>query len=662
MLALVTGVWLLAIVAGLAAASKPEVLLRAGLVVGSRRKGVDEFLGIPFARPPVGSRRWLPPEPALPWSPKTLYATKVARGCLRPDTWYTLNPMMSEDCLYLNLWAPPLAHDRGPAPVMVWIYGGGYFTGSGDDRQTRGDQMVKTFGDIVVVTFNYRLGVLGFLGSESMRRYTYEKTGDNTTGNMGFLDQVMLLRWVRENVAAFGGDSDNVMLFGESAGAGSISVHLTSPRSHGLFHKAAMHSGGFNQWVAMTLHHAADNFYAMAKSMRNLCKYYRRSGWSRKFRCAKGKSDVNCLVESRIPGRYLVRIGAEIEFIYTRKSSDWDGMQTSQWAPTVDGVVLFDHPFHLLSKKHWNPVPVLLGMNKDEGTQFMDGCRDGNSATGYPTCKMNYHLYNRLWKYFKDAKKVNDPKCFEEPLYKTWLRLNWGASNVDKLYTLYQASPKSNYKTNYWAAQHLVGDFIMSCTQRRAVKLMARQAPVFQYYFVRTPNQEPFGAPPHGPLTEGFGACHGCEIPFVFNRNDSKEYGISGQGELALGLAMSSYWTNFAWSGDPNRKNGRWSAEVFIPERWPSDASGAGPLQFNASESAADVKVLPSDRRGANCVAFWDPYFQKSGWFTRGAISTSRWWLRPRWPAEQRPEGAEAEARWPVCSRTDAWDGMHVLD
>jgi len=634
----------------------PEVSLAAGRLVGRWNKGVREFLGVPFAAPPVGPRRWLPPELPLPWAPDTLEATKVSPGCWRPDTWYTLNPVMSEDCLYLNIWTPPALENphRRLAAVMVWIYGGGFTTDSGDDLQTRGVQLVRTFSDVVVITFNYRLGVLGFLGSESHRQYTYSRTGLNTTGNMGFLDQVQALRWVQANIEAFGGDPNNVMIFGESAGAGAVSAHLTSPWSAGLFHRAAMQSGGFNEWITMDMQHATDNFDAMVKTMRKLKKNYKRP-WAAKYQCGKNLSDVQCLIESNIEPRHLVNIADGTMDAYAPRSSDWDTMLTCQWGPIVDGEVLKGHPFHTVARGHWNVVPVLMGMNMNDGTEFMDGCQNDEDVYGYPTCKMGYRLYNQLYRYFSNGTLIKDRNCFRDRLYRKWIELNWGADSVEPLFALYNSTaPSSGYATNFWAAEQLVGDFVMACTQLRAGRYLSANTTVFEYEFKRTPNEEPFGKHPFQPVTSGFGACHGCEIPFVFFRNDSSMFGISGDGEVELGLAMASYWTNFAWSGDPNRRGDRWSAIVDKLAAWPQRGVALGPLVLDASESHAEIRAAVSER-GARCDAFWDTYFRRSGWFSDGL---QRWgsWLRPPRPRPLPPSApvVDGSAVGLVCSPSPA--------
>ena len=220
---------------------KTVVRTRDGKVKGSYQEGLYIFKGIPYVAPPVGERRWLPPQPVEPWQGVRQAQTF---GATSPQNWSPLNDIIpdfgvveprSEDCLYLNVWSPGL--DDARRPVLVWIHGGAFNLGSGSQSPYDASKLARR-GDAVVVTFNYRLGVFGFLRLD-------EVTGGKVpaTGNEGLLDQIASLEWVHDNIAAFGGDPDNVTLFGESAGAMSIGCLLAMPKARGLFHKAILQSG-----------------------------------------------------------------------------------------------------------------------------------------------------------------------------------------------------------------------------------------------------------------------------------------------------------------------------------------------------------------------------------------------------------------------------------
>jgi para-nitrobenzyl esterase len=220
----------------------PIVETRRGRVQGAAEGDVRVFRGIPFAKPPVGPRRFGPPEAPEAW-PDVREATRfgpASHQASRP-----LAPLLgilvdeeSEDCLTLNVWTP--ARDDGARrPVMVWIHGGAWVIGSGSERTYDGSHLARR-GDVVVVTINYRLGPFGFLRTRELGREL------DTTGNESMLDQVAALEWVREEIAAFGGDPGNVTVFGESAGSVNIACLLAMPRARGLFHRAVLQSGSLN--------------------------------------------------------------------------------------------------------------------------------------------------------------------------------------------------------------------------------------------------------------------------------------------------------------------------------------------------------------------------------------------------------------------------------
>jgi para-nitrobenzyl esterase len=209
----------------------------AGKMRGTLEGGMRLFLGIPFAEPPVGERRWQPPVPLPRWE-GVREATEFGPGCYQPQSAglsniYSRHPMpLSEDCLTLNIWSP---EDASDAPVFVWIYGGALTTGASREPLYDGRRLAER--GAVVVSINYRVGVLGWLAHPEL---SAEQGG--ISGNYGLLDQIAALEWVRDNIGAFGGDPGNVTIAGESAGGLSVMYLMASPRAHGLFHKAIAQS------------------------------------------------------------------------------------------------------------------------------------------------------------------------------------------------------------------------------------------------------------------------------------------------------------------------------------------------------------------------------------------------------------------------------------
>ena len=220
--------------------SGPVVHTKEGPVQGSVRNGISSFLGIPYAAPPAGDLRWRPPQPHGAWT-KTLEATKFANTCPQiTELGVFAGPVsVTEDCLYLNVFAP---HTNGNGngkklPVLLWIHGGGLFDGESNDYDASALVKGGPAGPTVVVTINYRLGLLGYLGHPALDAEGHE------FGNYGLMDQQEALRWVQRNIAAFGGDPGNVTVGGQSAGSTSAAANVISPASSGLLHRAIFQSG-----------------------------------------------------------------------------------------------------------------------------------------------------------------------------------------------------------------------------------------------------------------------------------------------------------------------------------------------------------------------------------------------------------------------------------
>ena len=291
---------------------------------------VHTFLGIPFAKPPVGPLRFAPPEAPEPWS-GVRDGTSHPNMCLQNDNLMgsedlkmmnlILPPIsMSEDCLYLNIYVPAHAHEGSNLPVMVWIHGGALTVGMASMYD---GSMLAATEDVVVVAIQYRLGVLGFFS-----------TGDqHAKGNWGYLDQVAALRWVQQNIVHFGGNPDRVTIFGESAGGTSVSSHVVSPMSQGLFHGAIMESG-----VAVLPDLISSSSEMVHRIVANLSGCAAVNSETLMC-CLRGKNEAEMLAINKvfkiIPG-------------------------------VVDGEFLPKHPQELMASKDFHPVPSIIGINNDE--------------------------------------------------------------------------------------------------------------------------------------------------------------------------------------------------------------------------------------------------------------------------------------------------------
>src|SRR5687768_5098611 len=219
------------------------VAVESGSLAGTElASGVRAYLGVPFAAPPVRELRWRPPQPMPSWQ-GIYHADRTAPECIQTLRAHDINHYFgeeatSEDCLYLNIWAPPQAAGASSMPVVVWIYGGGFTIGSASMANYSGEQLAAK--GVVYVAIAYRVGALGFLAHADLSAESPQRV----SGNYGFLDQIAALQWIQRNIARFGGDPGSVTIMGQSAGSASVSVLQASPLSRGLFHRAVGMSGG----------------------------------------------------------------------------------------------------------------------------------------------------------------------------------------------------------------------------------------------------------------------------------------------------------------------------------------------------------------------------------------------------------------------------------
>ena len=286
------------------------------------------FAGIPYAAPPVGPLRWQPPAPAPPW-PGVRDATRPGPRCMQDTSDLEMGRQTDEDCLSLNVWTPPAAAGE-KLPVMVWIHGGAFINGSGGLYDSR---WLASRGNIVVVTLNYRLGALGFLAHPALG-----KPGD--VGNYGLADQQAALRWVRDNIAAFGGDPAKVTIAGESAGGMSVCDHLVAPGSAGLFRAAIIQSGPCQAQVGLP------------EAERASLDYARDAG------CGDPASAAECL--RALPANKL----RDPVWYYRFGDDQLSGPVTGTATLPVDPMTAF-------AKGEAAKVPVLIGTNHDEFTLFV---------------------------------------------------------------------------------------------------------------------------------------------------------------------------------------------------------------------------------------------------------------------------------------------------
>jgi para-nitrobenzyl esterase len=310
------------------------VKVDGGKIEGTIENDIHVFRGIPFAAPPVGDLRWKAPQPVKAWN-GTLKADKFGASCPQMTMIPGTNQLdLSEDCLYLNVWTPAKTASE-KLPVMVWIYGGGFARGSASLPLYSGDELAKH--GVILVTITYRVGALGFLAHPELTA----ESPDKVSGNYGLLDQIAALKWVQKNIEAFGGDPAKVTIFGESAGAISVSMLCASPLAKGLFSGAISESGGSFGPVRPV--RGADGIQPLQAAEQDGLAFAQRFG-------------ANSIAELRqiAPEKWL---------------NDPSAQMGGFW-PVVDGYVIPDDQYKLYEQGKYNDVNVLVGTNSDEGSMF----------------------------------------------------------------------------------------------------------------------------------------------------------------------------------------------------------------------------------------------------------------------------------------------------
>jgi para-nitrobenzyl esterase len=551
-----------------------------GEVVGGQgRNGSHAWLGIPFAAPPVGDLRWRAPSPPQNWS-GTRSALSYGSACpqyaspIGGDTTVPLGqPTGSEDCLTLNIWAPPFTPDQVPQiparlPVLFWIHGGGNTIGTASFYDP--SHLAVSQG-VIVVTTQYRLGPFGFFRNKALRADELDTAAQS--GNFGTLDLIRALQWVRDNIAAFGGDPEDVTIFGESAGGMNVLSLLVSPEARGLFHRAISESGGLSSTTPDDAENFVDDASPGRKQSSNeiLLRLLQRDGTAKDRASARAKlasmsdGDVDAYLRGKTTNQILTA------YTFNERSGLID-------MPLVfhDGAVLPTQEWteRYADPKGWNRVPVILGTNHDEAKLFL----------------------------------AFDP-------VRVWRLLGIFPKYVNE--ASYEAA--SEYLSRAWK--------VRGADEPAAAMRKSGATDVYVYRFDWHGEPVIAGAD----LSHLIGAAHSLEIPFVFGRFDLGKAGeiLFSRTDAAeredLSAAMMSYWTQFARTGSPGRgRQGNLTA-------WTPWADGADAAKFlvldtpseggiamaNAEEKADRVLAdLEADVRLARPVEKCRVYRELAG-FTR---------------------------------------------
>ncbi|XP_002741836.1 neuroligin-4, X-linked-like [Saccoglossus kowalevskii] len=497
-------------------ADRPSVEISTGTLIGTVEEFSSEFVdgtrtvhayrGIPYAEPPVGDLRFAPPKPKTPWQGE-YDASDFRTACIQPD-----NPMIpvdkiqDEDCLHVSVYVPQPSNDK--KSVMVWIHGGGLTYGSG--TMLHDGTVLSALNDVIIVTINYRLGVFGFFS-----------TGDDVaSGNYGFLDQVEALRWVQQNIAAFGGDPDNVTIFGQSAGSISCHAHMLSEMSKGLFNRAILQSGtaiikGFfntdpvkSKRVAAGLGHVVgcekDNTVDLLKCLRSL--------------------PAEEFLDADDPSKGII--------------ANVTGMDDLMlpFLPNVDGIFLKEDPMVTAKSRPFNDVDLMIGTMADEGMVFIVGLFP--EAEDKSDITMNKTTYDGMYPHIIPEAKNDAVLSMLELLY-----VDWDHADDDE----------ANYVD---AISQMAGDWMFVCpsdTVARSHVEGVRTTYLYQMTHVPTNTLWPI---------ETWKANHGDDVSLVFgiplfsekqlalggDETSMFKYPISEE-DVKMSLAVMKYWTNFAKTG-----------------------------------------------------------------------------------------------------------------
>jgi para-nitrobenzyl esterase len=468
---------------GSSAAPKPIVHTNYGDLQGITEGDVSSFKGIPYAAAPVGEFRWRPPQSCPSWKGVRV-ADKYGADCSQ-RTWPGSKAIQSEDCLFLNIWTPTAATKQSKLPVMVWIHGGGFTGGSGAGPGSAGDAFAKQ--GVILTTINYRLGRLGHFAFPALSK----EHPDEFKGSYAYMDQIAALKWIRENIAAFGGDPDNVTIFGFSAGGVSVHSLLTIPAAKGLFQKAISESGGGRDGVLTGRpinKENADPLYPVSAETIGI-------NFARKHKIEG--ADEAALAKLR-------SLSVE-EIVDGGQENDSTGLRIYS-GPILDGKLVVETAESAYKAGRQAAVPLIIGNCSAEiGGPFISNT---NSKQG---------LFSTFGELEAEAKAAFDPegnKEFAEVITKFNTDWVWGEP-----------------------------------ARMTARAFLAKGAPTYMYQFGFVPaparQRSPYGA--------GHGSEVSFVFNTLNARWGNQGEATADEKELAR--VMNTYWTNFAKTGNPNGKN-----------------------------------------------------------------------------------------------------------
>lgn len=501
---------------------------------------VTLFLKVPYAKPPVGDLRFRKPEGPDAWT-GVLDATEYGPSCIQALTAYTdinylPNKNISEDCLHLNIYVPGLLSNQNNSPisnrnvslnsssnqdvshgdalsnrnlsVMIYIHGGSYYIGEG----TRYDgSYLASVGNVIVVTINYRLGIFGFLS-----------TGDNASpGNYGLWDQIFAMKWVKENIAAFGGNPSSITVFGQSAGGFCVSLHGFIPQNKGLFQRIIPESGVANSLIAVPDIKTVEEYSIIVANYTHCLDDTTGESINTTFIVECLRNQNTSTLENIFLQRYRLSYLHSVNLVL--------GM-----APVVDGDLLTDQPYKLLADKtsqaykFYRSLDVIIGTTNGEGSILF-------------TYLLNFRIKTKTFLTCNGMRNIIAPTISSEIFYSNQITVSMA------IYKKYKPSvcTKDNFDTQAQQVMNLYADALFVSPAVQALRVHAdsnTQSKTYEYLFTRPSSSEIGPMPP-----QWFqGAPHGSELVFLFLDKDNS---LENQEASDLRRNMVTYWSNFAKYG-----------------------------------------------------------------------------------------------------------------
>ena len=473
------------------------VRVTSGELIGRDEDGLSVFRGVPYAQPPLGELRFAPPQAAEPWSGArdAFEFGPVSVQALNPHMQQTLAmgpEPVSEDCLTLNVWTPGL--DDGRRPVLFFIHGGGFTLGAGSQPVYDGAALARR-GDVVVVTMNYRLGILGFLHLAEIAG------GGDACSNFGLGDQVAALRWVRDEIASFGGDPDNVTIFGESAGGWAVAALLGTPSASGLFHRAVAMSGAAQGVIGLEQAQAAAGEIVQEFGMAEASMASLRAEPAKRFLEVQQALDQRL---RKVRGNPAAGGGSVLAF---------------SLRPVVGGRLLPRHPLEAVLAGSASGIPVMAGTTGEEKRSQLarnPGLREMTPEQAIAAIT-------------RQGKELADPE--------QWARTTFGTIREALEARRAPATPADVAVTAETEVFRVAADHLLEAH--------AAHGPAFAYRF-------DWQSPRDG---GAWGACHALDVPFVFGTRDlpqTADWAGTGPQADALETLIQDAYLNFARTGDPS--------------------------------------------------------------------------------------------------------------